>query len=778
MEKYKTKANKAEEQIRELLNDNKNIHRPWGLVSKTLINRTLDCISGEVRIIYENNVNVRPGFEISGDTVFTPNLFVKFSGIDETTEEFRKSIDPKTSDKVFKYENFRGFCDKETSELDLSLFFKDNGILDKKFLLQSDRFHFSYLRREYQILYIDKVEEILKNKGEYFVSKVSTLSDEEVLHILLNIDVNLMTAFNEFDFSQKPPAIIVENTKRTKLTHRQSVSLLLLNLLGFDIVIMSGRGFSDIENEYPPAIYTLFYGEKISSQKKLSKGKKQFIIIAAAIVITATSLAAGILTGNNEKPPLESNIAEEQKNDGTGSLNEEDTSDVSQTNEDDSTDVQKTNEDEHTANIEDSTKVTVTANTDDEFVESHIQIRIKDLNGNYMDMSQISYTVERDGRVDAFERSTQRGHGRNSGPEFDVYKSFMNLTINLQENGGELSYVVYDDKGDYGFLIEGTVDKDTYNDNKEIFIEHSLSDFYKKDLQLTNVPQNRDTLYYYAVSSSSVITPMYSDFGIGCRGDFDDNLSKTIYTNVEYINVYINGVVDNSILITQYNLLPTDEAVSEISLNKENYQITNMEFNPALNEFKYYMSWLHLSGYTIDMRGELPEDMNLTLLTSGDISNLFITLMKSPTDEYYSSVWGVRVKDRAVFGYNAYINKLTVYENRDGNYNLESFLIDDRGNDFTFVGCFDKYDAIIDKYEFMFDVYAEDEVVYSKPMSLYFDDIAFELEDGIYDIKVYPAHENELYAYVSLFKMKVENESPQPYIFEFNGLEEISTATP
>ena len=179
MKKYKTKATKAEEQILELLKDNKNIHLPWGLVKKTLVNRTLDCTADEVRIIFENNANVRPGFEVNDDTVFSPNLLVKFSGIDDNTRYFQRISDLKSLINTFAYENFNGFCDNPMDEMNLKVYFNDDGSLNSSKLLHSDCFQFSYLRREYQILLLKKFEEIINHKNEYFMSSTAALPDTE-----------------------------------------------------------------------------------------------------------------------------------------------------------------------------------------------------------------------------------------------------------------------------------------------------------------------------------------------------------------------------------------------------------------------------------------------------------------------------------------------------------------------------------------------------------------------------------------------------------------------
>lgn len=286
--KYQTRASKAEQQILELLKNEKNIIKPWGLVSYQAKNRTLQTAASEVAIILNNHANMRPGFEADQNHVYVPNLFVKICGRDEDLNTLYDIDAMSKRDNCFIYSSFQKFCPMQNQNLSTEALLDERGNIDRDQLLQSDLFPYSFLRKEYRDLYIDKINECLDEKDSLFTSRFDFVNKAFMLSSMLSIDTTLIEAFNRFDFQFQPPAVIIQPERKEKVNPYQGTQLLLLNKLGFDIVILSPDGYADIENIINPEYYSIFYG----NNESLPRRKRKFLYyrIAGAALLIGTAI--------------------------------------------------------------------------------------------------------------------------------------------------------------------------------------------------------------------------------------------------------------------------------------------------------------------------------------------------------------------------------------------------------------------------------------------------------------------------------------------------------
>lgn len=297
----------------ELLKNEKNIIKQWGLVSYYAENRTLQMVASEVPIIYNNNANVRPGFEITGDTVFIPNLFVKISGRDDELSFFYNKEELVKRQDCFVYDSFESFCPDWAANSDIGSYIDDNMNVDKDRLVKSNLFPYSFLRIEYQNLLMSKINECLKIKNSIFTPGFGFSDDASVLSCLLSIDKNLIEAYNRFDFQYQPPAVIIYSGQKGKMHLYHGIQLILLNKLGFDIIIISPEGYSDIENIVNTDYYCIYYGDpgKIANRKKKTNYYAMAgvaVLICTAILVRPLFVKSGNLSDIEDRPVVDNKI--------------------------------------------------------------------------------------------------------------------------------------------------------------------------------------------------------------------------------------------------------------------------------------------------------------------------------------------------------------------------------------------------------------------------------------------------------------------------------------
>lgn len=306
--KYQTKASKAEEQVIALLKNEKNIIKPWSLVSYHAKNRTLQTTASEVPIILNNHTHVRPGFEIDKNNVYIPNLFVKVLGRDEDLSGLYDIEIWRKRDGCFVYSSFHEFCPEQNIDQRTDKLLDEGGCVDRIQLLQSEQFLYSFLRKDYQVLYIEKMNECLAEKDNLFTARFDFVNKPFMLSAMLGIDKELIEAFNRFDYQYQPPAIIIQSAKQERVTPYQGAQLMLLNKLGFDIIIESSEGHADIENIINPEYYCIFHG---NGREVPSKRRKilYFRIAGVAFLVMATILIKPLFLSSRHEvePPAESN---------------------------------------------------------------------------------------------------------------------------------------------------------------------------------------------------------------------------------------------------------------------------------------------------------------------------------------------------------------------------------------------------------------------------------------------------------------------------------------
>lgn len=749
MGKYKTKAIQAAEQINKLLNDNKNIYRPWGLASMHLENRTLDCIAEEAEIIYKNNSNVRPGYDVSDETAYVPNLFVKFSGIDDSSKYFYNLLGQKPQKNTYIYDNCKGFCTSPLIINNLEEFIDEKKELDMDSLLQSDIFPYSFLRREYQHLLINKIDDILKNQAQYFNNKLVKTPKDDLLSYLLSIDLTLITAFNAFDFALKPPAVIINNSKRIRFKPRQTATLLLLNLLGFDIIILSGKGYSDVENEIHEDIYSLFYGEKIASTKRITRKGKLFIATAAAVIITTASiLLPGFLKNDNLVTPVNTDQNQTTQID-----------DIKYT-EIDSTEVHEDNTDTEKVVLEPMV-VTKSKNSGEVTDLCEIRIYVNGPDGNPLDISKASIVVQNGDLYHSVDELLQRNSSNISGKEMWITRPYRNFTIHITKEYGNLNYVISQDFSDYGYLITGSVLLGDYSEYDLIEITYNVSEFNNEEISIIDNPGINTPLHYSLLPKEIPLDR--SDNAASCKGKFESEM-KTFYSNTDLCEFRLYGSLNDAIFITSDSLSFKDITNTEISLNFSDYYQYDISINPDLHAYSYYCLKDATTGFWFNYWGILPKESDIKLYLNESIRSYYLTLSKTALFRTDNSIRDIELKENIRIGYDSYISHISVYKSYYGELMLNAFLMDNDHNMYRKLG-YGYEDKRLDPYAMKLEYFQHGNLLLTELYNIQNDIFKPQLENGSYTVKVSPARENEIYSLSSTFDLVVDDTKDVAYNF-------------
>ena len=204
----------------------------------------------------EEEARIRPNFKIANNTVYVPNIFAKVNGTHEDIERYwefvskvRNSANTVLIDKLpFTKLNFTR---EETFSLAYVL--NKDGSADKEKIMSTSFYKYSYLRKNTQSLIIEKINELIKS--DYFIETVDNKFKLKVILTALNLSEDIVRLIQNFDFPLTIPKVVIYANDRSEFSEEDIITILLLNLLCMDVIILTPTGYNNIENSIKSYIF-------------------------------------------------------------------------------------------------------------------------------------------------------------------------------------------------------------------------------------------------------------------------------------------------------------------------------------------------------------------------------------------------------------------------------------------------------------------------------------------------------------------------------------------
>lgn len=248
--RMETNAYKASEEISRIIhNDQDGLYKHWQFESYKTSHVTLKSTFDELKLLWNEESRMRTGFKVENGTVYIPNLFAKISGTYndlnvyfEEIKQFKSVEQVLLLDKVpFTRTSFK------TSDLYTSSFLINKKEINKKKLVEHQAYKYTYLKNELQETIIDKINQLLST--DMLKMNMTKEFKLKVLMTLLSLDEQILKLIQCFDYPFKVPKIIIYDNNKITFNDEDSIVLSFLNLLGFDILILTPTGFNNIEQK-------------------------------------------------------------------------------------------------------------------------------------------------------------------------------------------------------------------------------------------------------------------------------------------------------------------------------------------------------------------------------------------------------------------------------------------------------------------------------------------------------------------------------------------------
>jgi hypothetical protein len=242
--KVVTDAYRASKQLDTYLYGSDTYFRDFQFPNITAL--TLKTTLDEIDVLWHEQSKFRSGFKIEGDRAIVPNIFAKISGVKGgDLENYFEAIKYKLSPMTIMTRNTPTYKrDIDTQQLRLYRnYINGEQILGEK-LKNSPLNKFQYLSENIQNTIFEKMQEAADSG--YLKLDFSEILPQ-IIHVGLNLDRNILHMYQKYDFTKDIPKFIIIDTIEDTFSKVECIQLVLLNLLGFDILIYTPTGYRNLE---------------------------------------------------------------------------------------------------------------------------------------------------------------------------------------------------------------------------------------------------------------------------------------------------------------------------------------------------------------------------------------------------------------------------------------------------------------------------------------------------------------------------------------------------
>ncbi len=208
---------------------------------------TLKTMYEEIYLLWNQEIRIRPSFEVLKDKVVIPTITAKISGVknkDLTT--YWRTIQNLDGEDTYVITD-KNFYEKQSEQFNTLDSIRINKVIRENILKNPD-YKYGIYREEIQNYILDKLEELIESRLIKGTFEKGT--EHTILKVVMNLDKRIMRLIQSLDFTKKNPKIVLINTDEEGYKLEESIVIAFLHLIGFDILMFTPTGYRVIENHY------------------------------------------------------------------------------------------------------------------------------------------------------------------------------------------------------------------------------------------------------------------------------------------------------------------------------------------------------------------------------------------------------------------------------------------------------------------------------------------------------------------------------------------------
>lgn len=263
-----TIAAQAQQRVNQTLysGDTLGMYKPGQFRTCKVIN--FNTTYDEIKMWWNKETYIRPGFEANGDIAVIPTIFRVIKGVNGDEHEYLKEVQKYCCGKTVICKEVAGLSElynygesckihrgtdiNGTRFEDQKPFF-ENGKLNKDRIMHDINYKYAFIDYNKQQTILDKIEDILVNNKvneKLFNSKQDFI--DTVLNVCLNLNIHILQLIQWFEYYTYNPNLVVIIKDQNMPDIKNMIVLALLQNLGFDVLIFVPTSYSSIENLIGP----------------------------------------------------------------------------------------------------------------------------------------------------------------------------------------------------------------------------------------------------------------------------------------------------------------------------------------------------------------------------------------------------------------------------------------------------------------------------------------------------------------------------------------------
>ncbi len=281
MRKLQTTAHSAESELTELLGVEGRLYKEGILNDHKIVPIRLETTYDEAMLLLFEKSVVRPGFQITEQTVDYPCLFFKVDGNVDDLVKKAHSWRAENVKTTLLYSNFHmiGRAPQPSAIQSAQNQVEDaNQIVSLGFLSQSKK---------------AQLNDAFQNTVKWVKDSNIDLSETDMRAICLYDSKMVIDAFQQVKPENSNAKCFINSAQKNEVNNYAAVRLLFMHALGFDVVIISKNSYASIENKINDKFFDLHTQTETSNTKR-SAGCLSSIIAMSIIVTVTTILLFGI----------------------------------------------------------------------------------------------------------------------------------------------------------------------------------------------------------------------------------------------------------------------------------------------------------------------------------------------------------------------------------------------------------------------------------------------------------------------------------------------------
>jgi hypothetical protein len=206
---------------------------------------TLKTTIDEIDILWHVESKFRPGFASDEKTITVPNIFAKLDGIPfGETNKYLKEIQGKLTPNTVYYK-LTPFFKPAYGMNDFTGFFNGNRLDLARIKLNPNINKYTHLPDNIQDFIFQKMQEVID-------SGYLKLPKPDIMHLVIKVGTmlpnNILQLIQNYDFTKEIPKVVIIHSTKTAFSAYECILLLLLNFMGFDILVYTPTGYKNVES--------------------------------------------------------------------------------------------------------------------------------------------------------------------------------------------------------------------------------------------------------------------------------------------------------------------------------------------------------------------------------------------------------------------------------------------------------------------------------------------------------------------------------------------------